>query len=112
MRHLTASLLTIFLLLTAARPQVQPNALSNEDVIQMVALGLSDDVIVEKIRSAGSTNFDTSVDGLKLLKAAKVSDLVLKAMINPHGQSGTVSGRVVDEMAIKFKQLQNGVVTV
>lgn len=61
-----------------------------------------------------STSFDTSIDGLKSLKAAKVSDAVLKVMINPHGSAlvGTKSGRVVDEMATKFKRLQNGVVTV
>lgn len=73
--------------ISVGRSQVQPKALSNDDVTQMVTLGLSDDVIIEKVRSAGSTNFDTSVDGLKTLKAAKVSDAVLKAMINPHGTS-------------------------
>jgi S1-C subfamily serine protease len=108
-----ASLLTLFLLFTIESSPAQTKALSNDDVIQMVGLGLSDDVIVEKIRSATSTNFDTSVDGLKALRAAKVSDLILKAMINPHSQAGNMSsGRVVDEMSVKFKRLQNGVVTV
>jgi heat shock protein HslJ len=51
----------------------------------MVSLGIGDDVIIEKILSAATTNFDTSVDGLKTLKASKVSDAVLKAMINPRG---------------------------
>jgi hypothetical protein len=52
----------------------------------MTAVGLSDDVIISKIRSAaagGALQFDTSVDGLKELKAAKVSDEVIKVMINP-----------------------------
>jgi hypothetical protein len=80
----------------------------------MVSLGLSDDVIIEKVRSAASTNFDTSVEGLKLLKEAKVSDSILKAMINPHSSDpdGTRPGRVMDEMSTRFKRLQNGVVTV
>ena len=113
MRRLLASLAVILLTISVGRSQVQPKALSNDDVIQMVNLGLSDDVIIEKVRSAGSTNFDTSVDGLKALKAAKVSDAVLRAMINPHGTSPSPnSGRVVDEMTTKFKRLQNGVVTV
>jgi hypothetical protein len=60
--------------------------LTNKDVIDMVGLGLSDDVIISKIRSAsagGTLQFDTSVNGLKELKAAKVSDDVIKVMINP-----------------------------
>ena len=52
----------------------------------MTNLGLSDDVIIAKIRSAtgaDASKFDTSVDGLKALKAANVSDAVIKVMINP-----------------------------
>ena len=74
MHRLLASFMVVLLTLTAGRSQVQPKSFSNDDVMQMVTLGLSDEVIVEKIRSASSTNFDTSIDGLKVLKAAKVSD--------------------------------------
>lgn len=52
----------------------------------MTALGLSDELIIAKIRSvsgSGGLKFDTSVDGLKALKAAKVSDEVIKVMLNP-----------------------------
>lgn len=62
--------------------------LTNQDVIAMVKLGLSDDVIVAKIRAEaaggeGKAEFDTSVDGLKALKDANVSDAVIKVMIDP-----------------------------
>jgi hypothetical protein len=62
--------------------------LSNQDVIEMTKLGLSDDVIIAKIRKvydAGTdrVSFDTSVDGLKALKTANVSEPVIKVMINP-----------------------------
>jgi len=60
--------------------------LTNQDIIDMTALGLSDDVIITKIHSAAKPEdlaFDTSTEGLKKLKAAKVSDTVLKVMINP-----------------------------
>jgi hypothetical protein len=60
--------------------------LTNQDIIDMVNLGLSDGVIIAKIRSvsgADGLKFDTSVGGLKALKAAKVSDGVIKVMINP-----------------------------
>ena len=61
---------------------------TNQDVIEMTKLGLSDEVIIAKIRQAydagaNAISFDTSVDGLKSLKAASVSDLVIKVMINP-----------------------------
>lgn len=90
-RYLVFLWLVCFGFIVASTSQVQPKALSNDDVIQMVALGLSDDVIIEKIRSVSSTNFDTSVDGMKSLKTAKVSDAVLKAMINPHGSTSRIS---------------------
>jgi hypothetical protein len=68
------------------RSQEMARRLTNQDVIEMVRLGLSDDVIIAKIRSVSSQDalkFDTSVEGLKALKAAKVSDQVIKVMINP-----------------------------
>jgi hypothetical protein len=64
--------------------QQPPAALTNNDIIQMVSLGLSNDLIVDKIHATGATNFDTSVEGLKSLKAANVSDVVMRAMVNPH----------------------------
>jgi hypothetical protein len=58
--------------------------MTNQDVIDMVALGLSDDVIIQKIRTAESLQFDTSVQGLRVLKSRKVSDAVILVMMNPH----------------------------
>jgi hypothetical protein len=59
--------------------------LTNQDVIDMTTMGLSDDVIIAKIRSVSGDGlkFDTSVEELKDLKAAKVSDAVIKVMVNP-----------------------------
>src|SRR5947209_17408976 len=60
--------------------------ITNKDVIEMTSMGLSDDLIIEKIHSAsagGALKFDTSLAGLKGLKAAKVSDPVIRVMINP-----------------------------
>lgn len=50
--------------------------MTNEDITAMVSLGLTDEVIIDKIRAAGVTDFDTSVVGLTALKQAKVSDAV------------------------------------
>jgi hypothetical protein len=86
---LRAALLLICLVLAAsAFGQQLAKRLTNQDVISMVAGGLSDDVIIAKIRAtsaAGADNvhFDTSVDGIKALKAANVPDSVIQVMINP-----------------------------
>jgi hypothetical protein len=61
---------------------------TNQDVISMVQLGISDDVIIAKIRAAAAkgadaVSFDTSVAGLKALKDANASDAVITVVINP-----------------------------
>jgi hypothetical protein len=64
--------------------------LTNQDVIGMVSFGLSDDVLLGKIRASQSTDFGTNLDGLRALKAAKVSDAVIKQMIQPKAVAGAV----------------------
>lgn len=69
--------------------------MTNQDIIDMVKLGLSDEVIVAKIREASARSaeaiyFDTSLEGMKTLKAANVPDSVIKAMINPGAAPVTV----------------------
>jgi hypothetical protein len=82
--HLT--ILLFWLLAFSVSSQELTSRITNKDVIEMTSIGLSDDVIIEKIHSAsaGTTlKFDMSLAGLKELKAAKVSDQVIKVMINP-----------------------------
>ena len=78
------ALFVVLLGMLAATAQQFTTSMSNKDVMDMGALGLSDDVIIDKIHTATTTSFDTSLDGLKALKAAKISDAVIRAMINPH----------------------------
>ena len=77
--------------------QQAPGTLTNREIIQMVSLGLSNDLIVDKIHAADVTDFDTSVEGLTALKAANVSDAVMRAMVNPHpsaaGNAGSAPGQ-------------------
>lgn len=68
---------------------------TNLDVIEMAKLGLSEDIIITKIRQAydagpASVNFDTTLEGLKALKAANVPDSVIKVMINPAPAQPTI----------------------
>lgn len=58
--------------------------LNNASVIEMQSLSLGDAVIIGKIKTS-KCNFDTSIDGLKQLKAAKVSDAVIQAMLATKG---------------------------
>jgi len=61
----------------------QKTGMTNKDVLDLVALGLGDDVVIEKIRTSSQTGFDTDLESLKTLKAAHVSDAVIRVMINP-----------------------------
>lgn len=93
--HDCHSLLLAFLmcvtLSSIARSQDEPpmhKRFTNQDVINLVQLGLSDGVIIAKIRAAAaqgaeSVGFDTAPAALIALKAANVSDAVITVMINP-----------------------------
>jgi len=86
MQRIISAAVMFFALLCSAPLAGQSAAkpLTNQDVKDLVAVGLSSDVITDKIHAAEATNFDTSVEALKTLKAANVPDAVIRAMINPH----------------------------
>jgi hypothetical protein len=85
---LASFLLAIGVYSAGAQESTLHKRLTNQDIIEMAKLGLSDDVITTKIRKAyeagtDSVSFDTSIEGLKALKAANVSESIIKVMINP-----------------------------
>jgi hypothetical protein len=90
-KALCSGILAAFLCACPVRSQDSPamsKRFTNQDIISMVQLGLSEDVIIAKIRAMSSSgpdslSLDTSAEGLKALKAANVPDSVLKVMINP-----------------------------
>jgi PAN domain. len=84
-----AALLTIVLLAAPAIGQrtipqggVKKEVLTNAEIIELTKLGLSDITIIEKIRQS-ERQFNTSMEGLRQLKAAQVNDIVIREMINP-----------------------------
>src|SRR5882672_10634189 len=100
-RSARASRFTVFVLFAAVwvaggqESATLRKRFTNQDVMEMAKLGLSDDVIIAKIRQAyqagtDGISFDTSMDGLKSLKAANVPDSVIKVMINPGPPPATV----------------------
>jgi hypothetical protein len=69
--------------------------LTNAEVIELTKLGLSDATIIEKIRLS-EHRFDTSVEALRQLKGARVSDSVIREMINPEASAQTISPAQVE----------------
>src|ERR1035437_9956234 len=67
-----------FVLVTATIAKAE--TLTNDSIIQLHKLALADSTIVAKIKTS-TCNFDTSVDALKILKDAGISDEVLQAML-------------------------------
>jgi hypothetical protein len=91
-------LLCVTLILSGIVPgrgqELTKRKLTNQDVMDMVSLGLGEEVILEKIRSAPETDFVTDLESLKALKAAHVSDPVIRAMINPKAAAATPTANV------------------
>jgi hypothetical protein len=82
-----ARLIALCLLLLAASVAAQ-EVLTNDSVIAMKKAGLSDAVILAKIRSSQS-KFDVSTQSLVSLKQAGLSDQVIEAMVGHTGPGGT-----------------------
>ena len=59
---------------------VAQQALNNDSIIKLVKAGLSDDLIVSTINAQAGT-YDVSTDGLIALKAGRVSDKVVAAIV-------------------------------
>jgi len=91
----TFAVLSLVSLMYAQGNTIMHRRLNNQDVISMVQMGLSEDVIAAKIRATSaadptSLSFDTSVEGLSALKAANVPDAVIRVMINPGASQPTI----------------------
>ena len=77
--------------------------LSNNDVIEMVKLGLGDEVVTAKIKEAKAVAFNTDVDNLAKLKADGVSSAVITAMLQkntvpvPSPQAQTSQEKLADK---------------
>lgn len=64
-----------------ARPAAQsPTGMTNDDVVKLVAAGLSNQVVATSIGQARSTAFDITPTGLIGLKNARVPDTVIAVM--------------------------------
>jgi hypothetical protein len=81
----------------ASEQQQEQAPLVNKDVLEMLKAGLSQEVVIAKIKTSGS-KFDTSPAALQELKTASVPDAVILAMVNassgaPDGASTMTAGK-------------------
>ena len=74
------------------------DTIRNDDVLRMVAAGLSAQIIVEKIQ-ASDTEFDISTDGLIQLHAQKVPEAVIRRMIQQTRDEARISERAREAAA-------------
>ncbi len=63
-----------------SRAETNASPLTNKNVVDMLKVGLTPEVVLAKIKSS-ACNFDTSPAALKELKAANVPDAVILAMV-------------------------------
>lgn len=73
---------------TESKPVV--NELTVEQVAQLVQAGLSEDLIIAKIRKNGKA-FDLSTEQLLQLKKARVSDNIIRILMDPQAQTITAT---------------------
>lgn len=79
---LSAAITAICALVSTSLPASQNSgaALSNKDIVEMSAAGLSSEVLVAKIKSS-KCDFETTPEALKALKGAHVPDDVILAIV-------------------------------
>lgn len=70
---------------TRINPGSKPAGQTVDDVVAMVGAGLSDDVVIAKLRKEGKV-FDLNTEELIRLKKANVSDAVMQAMLDPRAE--------------------------
>lgn len=80
-------------------------AVTNEDVVKMVAAGLTEPVVMNAIRQAAKRDFDVSPMGLIDLKKNGVSDSIIAEMQKPVNPSG---GSVPSEQHLTGKWSGDG----
>jgi hypothetical protein len=76
----TAAFLVVLVSFLGVVSSHADDVLDNKSIIALHQLGLGETVIINKIKTS-RCNFDTSLDGLKQIKADNISDSVISAMI-------------------------------
>ncbi len=86
--RLTLALIMVSLMLLTATSLTAQEVLTNESVVALKKAGLSDSLILSKIRTS-QTKFDVSTKALIGLKGAGLSDQIIEAMVSHPGTPGS-----------------------
>lgn len=94
----TTILLLSLLLVNSSAPSVQttqqssgqPRGLSVEQIVQMVKAGLSEDLIIARLRRDGKS-FDLSPEDMVNLKQQRVSENIMQVMMDPKAEIRTTA---------------------
>jgi len=80
-----------------AQPSANQSSFGNDDVMRLVAAGVPDAVVIEKIRSC-KCKLDTSTDAIIKLQRAGVSPAVIRVMISPNqsSEANHAAGKAAD----------------
>ena len=78
----------VSLTLVSATSLTAQEVLTNDSILAMKKAGMSDSLILAKIRTS-QTKFDTSTKGLIGLKSAGLSDQIIEAMVGHSGSAGS-----------------------
>ena len=88
--RLTLALVMASLMLLTATSLTAQEVLTNDSVLALKKAGLSDSLILAKVRSSPA-KFDTSTKGLIALKSAGLSDQIIEAMVSHPGTPSSAS---------------------
>lgn len=77
-------LLSLLIIITTNLSYAQ-EVLTNQSIIDLTELGFDEQVIIDKIESS-ETNFDTTIDALKILKGKGILPNILSTMIKASKQ--------------------------
>ncbi|MCB1057980.1 MAG: hypothetical protein KDD11_20970, partial [Acidobacteria bacterium] len=73
--------LGVAVLMASASAVLAADALTNDDVVQMVGLGLGEDLIIAKINQAPEVSFELEVNDLVGLREKGVSERIVQEML-------------------------------
>lgn len=111
-----ASLAAPLAKIQGASQEASGSVLKNQDVLDMLKMGLTAEVVLAKIKSSAS-KFDTSPKALQELKASGVPDAIILAMVQAEPGAASVSSapvatsskkvQVTDGIAVEIELMQN-----
>jgi hypothetical protein len=115
---ITIGSLQCFYALGADAPAKADEVLTNPSIIELQKIGFGENIVLDKIKTS-KCDFDVSINGLKQLKEAKISDQVIQAMVaaasaakggevKPAGKGDVNDPNAAHDLGIWLLQKNNG----